>query len=688
MNPLQSSSRWALLALAITLAGCAAQRMHDDGLKRIGAGDRSGGIEQLRKASELEPGNARFRMSYVAQRNATLEAGSARLASLLQAGRLDQAEREWQQLAQLAPDTDWARNTERVLLQARQRMAAVQQAEAALSAGDLARASRLIEPWRADVGQDAALRDLTHRLTVAQSAQTQEKAQAESRSPLRKQVSLQLRDANLKMVFEALARGNGLNIVLDKEVRSDVKTTLHVTDASLGDTLDLLLMQHQLARRMLNANTLLIYPATPGKLREYQELHVRSFQLSNADAKAVGTLLRTLLKLREVVVDERTNSIILREAPEALEVAARVIAAQELTDAEVMLELEVMEVSRDRLNQIGIQWPGSLSLSTPGSATGAITVGSLRGVRLNDLLTGGLSATANFRLEETDANTLASPRIRVRSREKARVMIGDRVPVITNTVTPVTTGGAVVTGSVQYLDVGLKLEIEPQVHAESDVGIKLNLEVSNIVKEIGGPNGSLAYQIGTRSAQTSLRLRDGETQILAGLISDADRASSVKIPGAGQLPLLDRLFGSQRRNLNKTEIVLAVTPRIVRPFALTDPLQQSIVSGTEATLRATPLSVDGIGALSMPEAASTGGSRATSVGGASAGAAGLSPQRAGVPLGPAPELAPAAPAAPAASRPAAVPGLPPMNPAIPMSAQPTRRSSFVQPRAPKDEPDE
>jgi general secretion pathway protein D len=236
----------------------------------------------------------------------------------------------------------------------------------------------------------------------------------------------------------------------------------------------------------------------------------------------------------------------------------------------------------------------------------------------------------------------------VRSREKARVMIGDRVPVITNTVTPVTTGGAVVTGSVQYLDVGLKLEIEPQVHAESDVGIKLNLEVSNIVKEIGGPNGSLAYQIGTRSAQTSLRLRDGETQILAGLISDADRASSVKVPGVGQLPFLDRLFGSQRRNTNKTEIVLAVTPRIVRPFAQTDPSQRSVVSGTESMLRATPLSVQGIGSLSIPDEPAAGTTRA---------------------------IAPPA-------------GAPRANPAIPMPTEPTRRSGFRQPLAPKDTPDE
>jgi general secretion pathway protein D len=647
MNRYSLSPRAGLLVLALTLTGCAAQRLHDEGLRRIGAGDRAGGIEQLREASQMEPGNARYRMSYVAQRDAALEATASRLSQLIQTGRIDEAEREWQQTARLAAGSEWALSVQSQLQQARDRAAAVREADRALREGQIDLASQRVEPWRAQAAQDQALRDLLHRLQQAQD--TRARAEAAQRSPLQRQVSLQLRDANLKMVFEALARGNGLNIIVDKEVRSELKASIHVTDASLGDTLDLLLMQHQLARRMINANTVLVYPATPAKLREYQELHVRSFQLSNADAKQVGTVLRTLLKLREVVVDERTNSIILREAPEALEVAARVIAAQEFSDAEVMLELEVMEVSRDRLNQIGIQWPGSLSLSTPASATGALTVGTLRGLGVNDLLVNGLSASANLRAEETDTNTLASPRIRVRSREKARVMIGDRVPVITNTVTPVTTGGAVVTGSVQYLDVGLKLEIEPQVHAESDVGIKLNLEVSNIVKEIGGPNGSLAYQIGTRSAQTSLRLRDGETQILAGLISDADRASSVKVPGVGQLPFLDRLFGSQRRNLNKTEIVLAVTPRIVRPFAQTDPGQRSVVSGTEALLRATPLSVQGIGSLSIPEEGAAGVSRTTS-----------------------------APAG-TASR---------TNPAIPMPSEPTRRSSFRQPLAPKDSPDE
>ena len=156
---------------------------------------------------------------------------------------------------------------------------------------------------------------------------------------------------------------------------------------------------------------------------------------------------------------------------------------------------------------------------------------------INDLLASSLSATLNLKLEDGDTNVLASPRIRVRNREKAKIMIGSRVPVITNAVTPVSTGTPVITGSVQYLDVGLKLEVEPDIHLDNEVVIKVGLDVSSIIREV--PNtqsGTLAYEVGTRNASTVLRLKDGETQILAGLISDEDRKTASKMPGLGQIP--------------------------------------------------------------------------------------------------------------------------------------------------------
>ena len=160
-----------------------------------------------------------------------------------------------------------------------------------------------------------------------------------------------------------------------------------------------------------------------------------------------------------------------------------------------------------------------------------------------------------------------------------------------------------VTGSVQYLDVGIKLEVEPHVYVENDVGIKLNLEVSNIVKEIQGPQGSLAYQIGTRSATTILRLRDGETQILGGLISDLDRNTASKVPGLGQLPVLGRLFSNHAGNNLKTEIVLSITPRIVRAECHCQCGNRDVYSGTEAVVRETPLRLDPVGSVSGSAAA-------------------------------------------------------------------------------------
>src|SRR5262249_41618480 len=150
-----------------------------------------------------------------------------------------------------------------------------------------------------------------------------------------------------------------------------------------------------------------------------------------------------------------------------------------------------------------------------------------------------------------------------KNKEKARVHIGDKVPVITTTAT--STG--FVSESITYLDVGLKLEVEPAVFLEDDVGIKVGLEVSSISREIKSPSGTLSYQVGTRNTSTTLRLKDGETQVLAGLISDEDRKSVTQVPGLGSIPVLGRLFGSHQDTFNKTEIVLLVTPRVVRNLA-------------------------------------------------------------------------------------------------------------------------
>jgi general secretion pathway protein D len=279
-------------------------------------------------------------------------------------------------------------------------------------------------------------------------------------------------------------------------------------------------------------------------------------------------------------------------------VASKVIAAHDVPEPEIMLEVEVLEVSHDRLTNLGIQFPDSITLSTPAPA-GGLTVGTLRSLSRDDLLVSPLGFGLNLKLQDTDANILASPRIRARNKEKARILIGDRVPIITNSVTPTTTGPGVVTGSVQYQDVGLKVEFEPQVYNDHEVGIRIALEVSSIVKEIAGPSGSLAYQIGTRNANTAVRLLDGETQILGGLISSGDRNTASKVPGLGQLPVLGKLFSNTSGNNNKTEIILSITPHILRAPAVLDASVRNVFSGTESNMRAQALQLDPTGTVQM-----------------------------------------------------------------------------------------
>jgi len=338
-----------------------------------------------------------------------------------------------------------------------------------------------------------------------------------------------------------------------------------------------------------------VYPNTPQKVREYQELVIKSFYLANAEVKQTANMIRSLLKTRDLYIDEKLNLLIIKDTPNAIRLAERLIAAQDLADPEVMLEVEVLEVGTNRLQELGLRYPSSVAWSLVGGGA-AGTSGTPGVLTLPEWLNRNSSLVRLtftdplflLSLKQTDTYTsvLANPRIRVRNKEKAKIHIGDRVPVITTTAAA--TGGFV-SESVSYLDIGLKLEVEPLVYLDDDVGIKVGLEVSNIVKEIKSTTGSLTYQVGTRNASTVLRLRDGETQILAGLISDEDRRSADKVPGIGDLPVAGRLFSSNRDNIVKTEIVLLITPRLVRTLTRPEVRTMEFAAGTEASAGIVPL---------------------------------------------------------------------------------------------------
>jgi general secretion pathway protein D len=453
----------------------------------------------------------------------------------------------------------------------------LEEAQNALNQNQLALAADKARAVLAQAPDHAGAIDMLRKVQVAQAQD--EIAPRELSAATRKTVTLEFRDTPLRNVFDMISRQSSLNFVFDKDVRLDTKATLFARNTTVADAINMLLTTGQLSKKVMNPTTLLIYPDTPQKQKQYQELMVKSFYLGNADAKSTMAMLRTLIKAKDLYVDERLNQLVMRDTPEAIRLAEKIIAVQDLADPEVMLHVEVLEVKRSRLLDLGVQYPNQFSLINPAPLTTPLTLESLKNISARDI---GISPvpTVNVQQDDSDVNILANPRIRVKNREKAKIHIGDKLPVITSNVT--STG--VISESVSYIDVGLKLDVEPNVLMRDDVQIKVNLEVSNIVKEIRSLGGTLTYQIGTRNANTILRLKDGETQVLAGLISEEDRGSSSGIPGLANLPVLGHLFASKSDEKIKTEIVLLITPYILRHAQAQQPVLTEFRGGTENTI--------------------------------------------------------------------------------------------------------
>lgn len=570
-------------ALALLMAGCAADRHYRNAQELLDADEPERALEEYRQAIAEEPTNARFRIAYLKARDLSTQrwlsqADSARL-------RNDGTLAHSLYLRVLAVDETNARATAGLqdLVQSQRHAAVIAQARTDLQAGQMDQALGRLRAVLTEAPQNRTALALKQQILDKQ-ASPKVNADARLADAYRKPVSLEFRDAQLKQIFDVLSRSSGLNFVLDKDVRGDQRTTIFLRNSTIADALSMTLLTNQLEQRVLDGNSILIYPNNAAKLREYQPLTVKSFVLANGEAKAVAATLKTILKTKDVVVDEKQNMIIMRDSPEAIQMAEKLVALHDQPDPEVMLDVEILEVKRTKLRQLGVQYPTQAALAPMASASGAqLTLADLRNLSSSRIsaTVGGLAIDAKEVVG--DVNVLANPRIRARNHEKAKIQVGQRVPNITST----STSTGFVSETVQYVDVGLKLEVEPTISPDDEVLMKVGLEVSNILNQLQTKSGSIAYEIGTRNANTVLRLKDGENQVLAGLINDEDRRSTNRIPGLGSVPVIgNHLFGSESDDYQKSEIVLSITPRIVRPAQRPTLDLGEFDSGTEASLRA------------------------------------------------------------------------------------------------------
>lgn len=578
---------WWITALSlVVLAGCSAQAIRDDGLSLINQGRYEEGLKTLQQGAQSYPDSAVLRSALIrAQGEAVtrllLESRQARAQ-----GDDERTEKSLRRALSIDPGNTRVQSQLQEIERDRRLDGMLADANELMRKGRYERALNMVEQGLKDNPRQADLLALQRRLEM------------ENRQVLggstphlmeTKPITLEFRDAPLRMLLDVLSKHSDIGFVLDKDVKPEIRATVFLKQTSIENALELITNTNQLSTKVLSPRSVLIYPNTPDKQKEYQDQIFRVFFLSYANAKDLAALLKSMLKLHEVQIDERLNTLMIRENPDTVRLAERIIALQDLPDPEVMMDVEVMEVSTSNLDNLGIKFPESVGLSILKlDGESSLTVQGLKhfnGARLGLTIP---DTTINLQHELGEVNLLANPKIRAKNKEKAKIMVGDKVPIFTST----TTTSGFVSESTQMLDVGIKLEVQPTISLDDEVTLNVSLEVSSLGNQVTSSGGSSAYQIGTRNANTVLRLRDGETQVLGGLISKEERSTTYRLPGLGDFPILGRLFSSKSDNDKKTEIILAITPHILRNLRRPDINQAEFWSGSEKEIRMRPLSLD------------------------------------------------------------------------------------------------
>ena len=384
--------------------------------------------------------------------------------------------------------------------------------------------------------------------------------------------ALTFRDASSRDVFTAIARLANISLIFDPAFR-DAPVSVDLRNATLDDALNTVAGATRAFFRVAAPKTVVVIPDTPAKRREYEEEVVRTFYLSNADLKETMDLLRLVLDARRISPTTATNALTIKDTPERIAAAARVLSAIDKARPEVIIDVELLEVNRTKLKEYGLQLatPGSPGLngSVSVDATGTMSLQTLRNLTQSDILFAGLPSLY-YRLlkNDTSTRTLANPQLRTTDGTAAQARFGEQVPVPVTTFAPIATGGTAqqpIT-SFNYQNIGVNIDITPRTHHDDDVSLNLKIAVTNIS---GTGFGGLPT-FGNREINTIIRLRDGETNMLAGLIRDDERQSLAGIPGLSDIPLIGRLFAHSLKSTDQTDIILTLTPHIIRVLDLTE----------------------------------------------------------------------------------------------------------------------
>ena len=383
--------------------------------------------------------------------------------------------------------------------------------------------------------------------------------------------TLMFRDASAQVVFLAIGKYGDLSVGFDPTFR-DQPVTIDLRKETLAEAFNRVSTLTRTFWKSAGQRGVTIVPDTPAKRREYEEEIVQTFYLSNADLKETIDILRIVVDARRISALTATNAIIIKDTSERISAASRIVSAIDKARPEVVIDVELLEVDRTRMKEYGLQ------IASPGSPglSGQVvidpptqTLSDLRNLTQANVLISGLPGLY-YRLLKTDSATrvLANPSLRTSEGIAAQARFGERVPVPVTTFAPIAAGGVQTQPitSFNYENIGVNIDITPRTHHDDDVTLAVRIEVSNIS---GTGFGDLPT-FGNRSINTVIRLKDGETNMLAGLIRDDERRVMNGIPGLSDLPVIGALFANNKRESQQTDIILTLTPRIVRVLNLSE----------------------------------------------------------------------------------------------------------------------
>ena len=381
-------------------------------------------------------------------------------------------------------------------------------------------------------------------------------------------LSLKFPDQTIAEVYEILSKTSGINFIFDDKLDLKKKITVELVNVPFEKAMDQLMMMNKHFYKVLDGHTIMIAEDSRQKRQEYEDHVIRTFYLSNAETKEVQGILRSLLEMRRVAESPQLNAITIKDTPEKIKVAERIIRANDKSRGEVVVDIELLEVNRNRTRDLGIDLSSKTLGMIFGDGKALIPLNNL-GI-LNNAALWSLgpipSVIFSFLKSDSDTKVIAKPQIRILEGEEGKLTIGDRVPIPATTFnSSQTIGGNIVPiTSYTYQNVGIIIGVKPRVHHNKEVTLEMKLEFSAVKGYVTASGGGDQPIIGTRTVETNLRLGDGETNLLAGLMQDTDRSSLSGVAGISDIPVLNQIFGKNRDEVETTDLVISITPHIVR----------------------------------------------------------------------------------------------------------------------------